>query len=101
MIYPRHNTTIDSKDHYLSYNFGDRYIYGSDTTAIVIGQMQRFYILNGNHMKELEKKSFEECIEYFLQNKDSINKYSNKFDKQDALKVIKEYKEFKVKHGYN
>ena len=100
MMFPRHNNVTESKDHYISYNFGDRDAYGSDTTAIVIGQMQRFYILDGNHEKQLAGKSFLECMEYFNENIHLINKYSNKYSLEDAINVIEGYKEFKKKHGY-
>lgn len=97
MMLPRPNTTINSKEHYLSYNYCDTDHYGSDTTAIVIGQMQRFYILNGNHMEQLKDKTFEECIEYFLNNSSLKNKHSDIYKKEDATKVIEEYREFNQK----
>jgi hypothetical protein len=99
-MFPKHNEVTESKDHYISYNFGDRSAYGSDTTAIVIGQMQRFYILNGNHVDKLKGKSFLECMEYFNKNSDLVNKYSNKYNDEDAQKVIVEYTQFKKKQGY-
>lgn len=49
MIANNHNITYDHDKHYISFNFADQHIYGDITTAIVIGQMQRFYILNGDH----------------------------------------------------
>jgi hypothetical protein len=97
-----HNVATDNfKDHYISYNWKDTYIYGQDTTAIVIGQMQRFYILNGNHFENLKELNTQEAFDYFLKNQELINEKSNKFDIDDALKVIKEYREFKILHGYN
>lgn len=96
-----HNAASNNyKDHYISYNWKDTDIYGSDTTAIVIGQMQRFYILNGNHWENLVDLSFEDCIAYFERNANLINKMSNKYDPKDAQKVIIDYKNFKKKHGY-
>ncbi len=44
------NDVIDGDGFYVSYNAKDISIYGTDTTALVIGQMQAFYILDGNHM---------------------------------------------------
>ena len=76
------NEIKDFKDFYISYNLVDSNIYGSDTTAIVIGQMEKFYILNGNHSTELEKIAKESglqgCLDYFNNHSDLINKYSDK-----------------------
>lgn len=94
-MFPKHNFTYNHDKHYISYNFADDYIYGCDTTAIVIGQMQRFYILNGNHTNELKTKSFKECIDYFLDNSHLINKRSNKYNENDAINVIEYYENFK------
>lgn len=95
-----HNQVFESKDHYISFNFGDIYIYGCETTAIVIGQMQRFYILNGDHRENLKNKTLEESIEYFLAHQELKNKNSNNYDETDAKKVIEEYREFKLVRGY-
>lgn len=66
---------------YVSYNSYDVDIYGDITTAIVLGQMQKFYILNGDHSQEyakIIKKGFKRCMEYFERNIDQINKYSDR-----------------------
>lgn len=66
---------------YISYNSYDVEIYGDVTTALVLGQMQKFYILNGDHRKEFKniiKDGFEKCMEYFKENIALINKYSDK-----------------------
>lgn len=69
------NIVSDKKDYYISYNPVDIAVYGDVTTAIVIGQMEKFYILNGNHYKELsDMKSLEKCMAYFYEHNDSINK---------------------------
>lgn len=51
-----------------------------DTTAIVLGQMERFYILNGDHSKELEALSREggvqACIKYFYDHIAQASRYS-------------------------
>lgn len=94
MIFPKYNDTYGHNQHYVSYNFADRSIYGSDTTAIVIGQMQRFYILNGNHVQALKGKDFNQCIEYFLSNSHLHNSRGDKYNQEDALKVIAEYEKF-------
>lgn len=66
---------------YVSYNNYDKNIYGDATTALVLGQMQKFYILNGNHCeeyKELINQGFSKCIEYYKKNIKQSNKYSDK-----------------------
>lgn len=66
---------------YVSYNSYDVAIYGDVTTALVLGQMQKFYILNGNHCEEYSKiikDGFEKCMEYFKKNISQINKNSDK-----------------------
>lgn len=66
---------------YVSYNSYDIAIYGDVTTALVLGQGQRFYILNGDHGNEyakIIKNGFEKCLEYFKKNIMQINKYSEK-----------------------
>lgn len=74
---------IDGKSYdgfYVSYNQHDIATYGDVTTALVLGQMQRFYILNGNHSeayKKLEKAGFLKCMDYFKHNINLINKYSD------------------------
>lgn len=66
---------------YVSYNNCDIAEYGDVTTALVLGQMQRFYILNGNHLdayKQLIDKGFGACYEYFMQHESQINTLSDK-----------------------
>ncbi|MBO5019781.1 MAG: hypothetical protein J6D52_03850 [Clostridia bacterium] len=66
---------------YVSYNSYDIAIYGDVTTALVLGQMQKFYILNGDHRegyKKLISAGFEKCMEYFIKNISLINKNSDK-----------------------
>lgn len=66
---------------YVSYNSHDINIYGDITTALVVGQMQKFYILNGDHRKEYAKimnDGFEKCMDYFVKNIHQINKNSER-----------------------
>ena len=66
---------------YVSYNGYDITIYGDVTTALVVGQMQKFYILNGDHRKEYSriiKNGFAYCMDYFKKNIEKINKNSDK-----------------------
>ena len=76
-----HNTVFESldKSFYISYNDFDTAIYGSDTTALVLGQMVNFYILNGDHRKEynaLIESGLQSCLDYFQNHRDQKNKYS-------------------------
>ena len=62
------NTTVDGEGFYNSYNFIDRAAYGSDTTALVLGQMQRFYILTGDHRLRyapLIPQGLDACLAYY------------------------------------
>lgn len=75
------NSTIDGDGFYVSFNDVDDGIYGSATTALVKGQMEAFYILDGNHMAgyvDLIDDGFDACMAYFEQNIELINKYSDK-----------------------
>lgn len=81
--YPNEVVESGNDEFYISYNIIDHMIYGSITTAIVIGQMQHFYILNGDHRKEyaaLIPKGLIACLTYFLEHSDLINKYSEKVE---------------------
>ena len=75
------NTVIDGDGFYVSYNIVDSRIYGSDTTALVIGQMQHFYILNGDHRdayRPLIAQGLQSCLNYFASQSDQISKFSEK-----------------------
>ena len=67
---------------YVSYNSYDTHAYGSDTTALVIGRGNHFYILNGDHRKQYKQASeeggLEACFEYFRKNNHLINKHSER-----------------------
>ena len=66
---------------YISYNDYDINIYGNITTALVLGQMEKFYILNGDHRGGYEKLinyGFWECLKYY---KSQINEYNKFTDK--------------------
>lgn len=79
----RLNDLIEGDGFYVSYNYVDQDIYGSDTTALVVGQMQAFYILNGDHRAAyapLVAQGFDACIDYFAANIDKINARSERPD---------------------
>lgn len=77
------NSVTSTDDLYISYNYVDHEIYGSDTTALVTGQMEKFYILNGDHKKEYEAlipQGLDACLTYFRENIEEINKLSDKIE---------------------
>ena len=87
------NTTMDGDGFYVSYNDHDTAIYGSVTTALVLGQMEKFYVLNGDHRAMYSKliaHGFDACLGYFEANIGEINKYSEKIkgepDENDACR---------------
>lgn len=59
------NTTKDADGYYVSYNDHDRRYYGSDTTAIVVGNCRAFLILNGDHRDNLDGLTLSEACAYF------------------------------------
>lgn len=73
------NYVLKADGFYISYNNADIDIYGEATTAIVIGQMEKFYILRGNHQQQYAKlmdKGLEACLLYFFEHMDEIHHYS-------------------------
>ena len=77
------NTTKDSPagDFYVSYNPSSR-DYGSDTTALVLGDMDKFYILIGDHRKQYDailSKGWDACLDYYKANMAEFgHKFSDK-----------------------
>lgn len=66
---------------YISHNNCDIDIYGCETTALVLGQMQKFYILKGDHRKqyaEIIKQGFNRCLDYYKNNIVVSHEYSDK-----------------------
>ena len=83
-MYTRPNTVTHRDGFYISYNPYEPW-YGGDTTAVVLGNMDRFYILMGNHRKSLEGLSFTECINYIHDNMDMVNmEYSDPVPPRDS-----------------
>jgi hypothetical protein len=73
------NRVISGDGFHISYNNYDVSTYGSDTTALVVGNSQHFYILNGDHRLQYEKiiaSGVDACLRYFKDNISLINKYS-------------------------
>lgn len=72
------NQILDRGGFFLSYRLCglfDAFI--GDETAIV--WYDKYLILNGDHRPELENKSIEECLGYFLNHSDLHSPTSNKF----------------------
>lgn len=68
---------------YISYNSYDLNVYGDVTTALVLGQMEKFFILNGNHTEAYRKllnNGFYACFDYYKKHEEQINKYSDKWE---------------------
>ena len=79
MTCPSPNQVYQFKDFYISYNYKDHDIYGCETTALVIGNMEKFLILDGDHREQYEplvEKGLDSCLEYFNNNIHLKNKYS-------------------------
>ena len=77
------NITKDAPDgsFYVSYNATDYRIYGDETTALVWGQMQGFYILNGDHRAayaDLIPQGWAACYAYYLSRPDLHNSMSDR-----------------------
>lgn len=75
------NSTQDGEGFYISHNDHDTNLYGDQTTALVLGQMQTFYILNGDHRAEyaeLIPQGLEACLGYFAEHIDQMNKFSER-----------------------
>jgi hypothetical protein len=72
---------------FVSLNTSDHHIYGCTTTALVVGQMKGFYILNGDHLEKYKQANSDggisSCVQYFKDNLSLINKNSEKI--QDLL----------------
>lgn len=83
----------DYKDFYISYNAGDYMVYGAVTTALVIGQMEIVYILEGDHRKEYQEigENLDKCIEYFARNSDKMANYSDEIGKPTAAELVREH----------
>lgn len=77
------NEGIPGDGFYVSYNDHDVHHYGSDTTALVFGQMQRFFLLNGDHRpnyRDLIPQGFAACMDYYKSNPDLQNHRSDRTD---------------------
>jgi len=88
MNIPTPNSININEEHWhVSYN-NQIAIYGTDTTALVLGQLEYFIILNGDHRKgfqnaidsrkcRLSVTKLGACLAYARSNKDALNKRSD------------------------
>jgi hypothetical protein len=74
------NAVMDGRGFYVSYNNHDTGIYGTDTTALVLGQMEKFYILCGDHRAQYQPliaDGFDARLSYFKANLKGSHRYSD------------------------
>lgn len=75
------NEVVSRAGFYVSFNDHDIGIYGCATTALVIGQGERFYILNGDHRAgyaSLIDLGLDACMTYFKEKSVEMNRFSDK-----------------------
>ncbi|MBO0501839.1 hypothetical protein J1C51_24000 [Chromobacterium haemolyticum] len=75
------NTVMEGAGFYVSHNDHDTALYGCETTALVLGQMERFYILKGDHRRQYAERiplGFDACMDYFRANACDIHPRSDK-----------------------
>ncbi|MBK6616335.1 MAG: hypothetical protein IPG27_20420 [Ottowia sp.] len=80
------NSTMDGDGFYVSFNDHDIGVYGCATTALVLGQGQKFYILKGDHRAmyaALISQGFDACLSYFKANLGDVHRYSDKLTTVD------------------
>lgn len=81
------NIVTEGSGFYVSYNQVDAAIYGCDTTALVVGQMERFYILKGDHRKQYQPlipSGLAACLAYYQENLKDSHPYSDKLEKEST-----------------
>jgi hypothetical protein len=75
------NSVMEGEGFYVSHNDRDLVAYGSQTTALIVGQMEKFYILKGDHRAgyvTLIPRGFATCLDYFKRHSDLVHRYSDK-----------------------
>lgn len=89
---PGPNQVLLCDDYHVSYNSMDAWLYGCDTTAIVVNYDELFLILNGDHRDKLEEitetSGLQGCIDYFIENIHLANnrsEHSTKFCKAEII----------------
>jgi len=77
---PVPNTTYQGAGFYVSHNDRDVSIYGAVTTALVLDNMEAFYILNGDHRAGYAKlipQGLDACLAYFRKHINQKSKFSD------------------------
>ncbi len=75
-----HNSVLSGRGFYVSFNDGDVASYGCETTALVVGQMEAFYVLCGDHREafaRLVTAGLEACKSYVRENKAVMHRFSD------------------------
>lgn len=74
------NDVMDAGHFYVSFNEPDANHYGGPTTALVWGQMERFFILNGDHRDAYAERipqGWSACLDYFCAHPELVNPFSD------------------------
>lgn len=89
IVTPNRTDNVDtgSPHWYISYNDRDTLRYGSDTTALVLGQFEYFLILSGDHRNGFiaaiasdrtgGTTRLSRCLAYVRDNRAQLNPFSN------------------------
>ena len=73
---PPNITSHRSEDYYVSY-LEKSADYGCETTALVLGQMQLFWVLKGDHREGLEGKALQDAMQYVSTHVDLLHDMSD------------------------
>lgn len=82
------NEILDAGHFYVSFNPADTHLYGGPTTALVWGQMERFFILNGDHRAAYAERipmGWSSCLDYFAANPGLVNPLSDPLPGADDM----------------
>jgi len=74
------NSVVMGENFYISFNDQDTDLYGCETTALVFGQMEKFYILKGDWRAQYSKildQGFDACLAFFKENIGDIHNFSD------------------------
>lgn len=80
-MYSVPNSTVEGEGFYVSFNAVDIRLYGCETTALVLGVMEKFYILKGDHRAQYAERmaqGFDACLAYFEANPNDVHPCSDK-----------------------
>jgi len=72
---PLNTISNDAKDFHVSFNPDSR-DYGCETTALVIGNHQIFFVIDGDHRADM-KGSLSDCLLHVYRNADKLNNASD------------------------